>query len=126
MVISGTLLSIWRPRDGASWRRAEAGGDIAISVMARECGVARLTADESRRQTSPGDRGATITVALTGRLSFHLPFRSGRKASPMPSARSERHHQTIPLWRRARRIFLLAAIACLIPAAISYVQAMGE
>ena len=44
----------------------------------------------------------------------------------MPSARSERHHQTIPFWRRARRIFLLAAIACLIPAAISYVQAMGE
>jgi hypothetical protein len=44
----------------------------------------------------------------------------------MPSARSERRHQPIPFWRRARRIFLLAAIACLIPAAISYVQAMGE
>ncbi len=44
----------------------------------------------------------------------------------MPSARSERRHQSIPFWRRARRIFLLAAIACLIPAGISYVQAMGE
>jgi hypothetical protein len=43
----------------------------------------------------------------------------------MPSARSERR-QSIPLWRRARRILLLAAIACLIPAGISYVQAMGE
>jgi hypothetical protein len=44
----------------------------------------------------------------------------------MPSARSERRHQSIPFWRRARRILLLAAIACLIPAGISYVQAMGE
>src|SRR3978361_1634621 len=44
----------------------------------------------------------------------------------MPSARSDRPHQSIPFWRRARRIFLLAAIACLIPAAVSYVQAMGE
>ncbi|HEV7400171.1 MAG TPA: phosphodiester glycosidase family protein [Solirubrobacterales bacterium] len=43
----------------------------------------------------------------------------------MPSARSE-GRQSIPFWRRARRIFLLAAIACLIPAGISYVQAMGE
>lgn len=32
----------------------------------------------------------------------------------------------IPFWRRARRIFLLAALACLIPAGISYVSAMGE
>ena len=32
----------------------------------------------------------------------------------------------IPLWRRARRIFLLAAVACLIPAGVSYVSAMGE
>jgi hypothetical protein len=43
----------------------------------------------------------------------------------MSSARSERRH-SIPFWRRARRILLLAAIACLIPAGISYVQAMGE
>jgi hypothetical protein len=43
----------------------------------------------------------------------------------MPSARSERR-QSIPFWRRARRILLLAAIACLIPAGISYLQAMGE
>jgi hypothetical protein len=44
----------------------------------------------------------------------------------MPSARSERRHQSIPFWRRARRILLLAVIACLIPAGISYVPAMGE
>jgi hypothetical protein len=44
----------------------------------------------------------------------------------MPSARSGRRREPIPLWRRARRIFLLASIACLIPAGISYVSAMGE
>jgi phosphodiester glycosidase len=44
----------------------------------------------------------------------------------MPSARSERRYQPVPFWRRARRIFLLATIACLVPAGISYVQAMGE
>jgi hypothetical protein len=44
----------------------------------------------------------------------------------MPSARSERRRHSIPFWRRARRILLLAAIACLVPAGISYVQAMGE
>lgn len=44
----------------------------------------------------------------------------------MPSARSERRHRPIPFWRRARRILLLAAIACLIPAGVSYVRAMGE
>ena len=44
----------------------------------------------------------------------------------MPSARSERRPAPIPLWRRARRILLLAAIACLIPAGISYVSAMGQ
>jgi hypothetical protein len=43
----------------------------------------------------------------------------------MPSARSERR-RSIPFWRRARRILLLAAIACLLPAGISYVRAMGE
>jgi hypothetical protein len=37
-----------------------------------------------------------------------------------------RRYQSIPFWRRARRILLLAAIACLVPASISYVQAMGE
>jgi hypothetical protein len=41
-------------------------------------------------------------------------------------ARSERRYAPIPFWRRARRIFLLAAIACLIPAGISYVGAMSE
>jgi Phosphodiester glycosidase len=41
-------------------------------------------------------------------------------------ARSERCYVSIPLWRRARRIFLLAAIACLIPSGISYIGAMGE
>jgi hypothetical protein len=44
----------------------------------------------------------------------------------MPPARSERRYTPIPFWRRARRIFLLAALACLIPAGISYVGAMGE
>jgi hypothetical protein len=32
----------------------------------------------------------------------------------------------IPFWRRLRRIFLLAAIACLVPAGISYLGAMGQ
>jgi Phosphodiester glycosidase len=32
----------------------------------------------------------------------------------------------VPLWRRARRILLLSAVACLIPAGISYIDAMGE
>jgi hypothetical protein len=44
----------------------------------------------------------------------------------MPWARSERRYRRIPFWRRARRILLLAAIACLVPAGISYVGAMGE
>jgi hypothetical protein len=44
----------------------------------------------------------------------------------MPPARSARRYVPIPLWRRARRILLLAAIACLIPAGVSYVSAMGE
>src|ERR1700709_295095 len=44
----------------------------------------------------------------------------------MPPARSARRYTPIPFWRRARRIFLLAAIACLIPAAVSYVGAMSE
>ncbi len=44
----------------------------------------------------------------------------------MPRARSERRYAPIPLWRRARRIVLLASLACLIPAGISYVSAMGE
>jgi hypothetical protein len=45
----------------------------------------------------------------------------------MPAARSERRRPVpIPLWRRARRVLLLAAIVCLVPAGISYVQAMGE
>jgi Phosphodiester glycosidase len=44
----------------------------------------------------------------------------------MPSARAERRRESIPFWRRVRRIFLLAAIACMVPAAISWVGAMGE
>ncbi|HEY8808918.1 MAG TPA: phosphodiester glycosidase family protein [Solirubrobacterales bacterium] len=44
----------------------------------------------------------------------------------MPPARSERRYAPIPLWRRARRIFLLTALACLMPAGISYMGAMGE
>lgn len=42
----------------------------------------------------------------------------------MPTARPERRLAPIPFWRRARRIFLLAAIACLVPTAVSYVSAM--
>jgi hypothetical protein len=38
---------------------------------------------------------------------------------------SERRYPKIPLWKRARRIFLLAAIACLTAAATSYVPAMS-
>ena len=41
-------------------------------------------------------------------------------------ARSGRRYEPIPFWRRARRIFLLSAIACLIPAGISYVDAMTK
>jgi hypothetical protein len=44
----------------------------------------------------------------------------------MAPARTERRYAPIPFWRRARRILLLAAIACLVPAGISYLQAMGE
>jgi Phosphodiester glycosidase len=38
----------------------------------------------------------------------------------MSAARAGRRRETVPLRRRVRRIFLLAAIACLIPTAISY------
>lgn len=44
----------------------------------------------------------------------------------MPNAPRERHYPSIPFWRRARRILLLAAIACLIPTGVSYVSAMTE
>jgi phosphodiester glycosidase len=44
----------------------------------------------------------------------------------MRPARDERRYPRIPLWRRARRIFLLAAIACLLSAAVSYVPAMSR
>jgi hypothetical protein len=44
----------------------------------------------------------------------------------VPPAQSERSYVPIPFWRRLRRIFLLAAIACLVPAAISYLGAMGQ
>ncbi len=43
----------------------------------------------------------------------------------MGSARIERRNQRIPLWKRARRILLLAAIACLLAAATSYLPAMS-
>jgi hypothetical protein len=44
----------------------------------------------------------------------------------MRPARKGRRYPAIPFWRRARRIFLLASIACLIAAATSYLPAMGE
>jgi hypothetical protein len=41
--------------------------------------------------------------------------------------RTGRRAESIPFWRRARRILLLAAIACLVPTGISYLSAMtGE
>jgi hypothetical protein len=42
----------------------------------------------------------------------------------MAHARKERRPWPIPLWRRARRVLLLAAIVCLVSAGISYVGAM--
>lgn len=42
----------------------------------------------------------------------------------MATARVERHYRRIPFWRRARRILLLAAIACLVPTTVSYLGAM--
>ncbi len=44
----------------------------------------------------------------------------------MASSRRQRRHPRIPLWRRARRIVLLASIACLLAAAFSYLPAMGQ
>jgi hypothetical protein len=44
----------------------------------------------------------------------------------MQSRLSERRYRPPPLWRRARRIVLLAGAICLIPAAVSYVPAMTE
>jgi hypothetical protein len=43
----------------------------------------------------------------------------------MHSARSGRRHEAIPLWRRGRRVLLLACCICLIPAGISWVSALG-
>jgi len=44
----------------------------------------------------------------------------------MPPARPERSRAQISLRRRVRRILLLASIACLVPAGVSYVSAMSE
>jgi hypothetical protein len=44
----------------------------------------------------------------------------------MAPARSERRYVPVPFWRRARRILLLAAIACLIPTGVSYLSAMTK
>jgi hypothetical protein len=44
----------------------------------------------------------------------------------MHSELSERRNHPLSLWRRARRIVLLAALICLIPAGVSYVEAMTE
>ena len=43
----------------------------------------------------------------------------------MPPARSERRPRSLPLWRRARRVLLLASCICLIPAALSWVDALS-
>lgn len=44
----------------------------------------------------------------------------------MQAARAEHRARPIPIWRRGRRILLLASIACLVPAGVSYVGAMTE
>jgi hypothetical protein len=44
----------------------------------------------------------------------------------MATRRRARSYPRIPLWRRARRIFALATVACLVAAAFSYLPAMGE
>src|SRR5664279_1241401 len=44
----------------------------------------------------------------------------------MTTARSERRYAPMPVWRRVRRVLLLAAIICLIPAGVSYVGAVSE
>ena len=60
-------------------------------------------------------------------MSTHPGFRSSGEGGPMYAAGPERRRRRVPFWRRARRIFLLAAIACLVPAAVSYLGAVvGE
>jgi Phosphodiester glycosidase len=44
----------------------------------------------------------------------------------MAVARRERRYPRIPLWRRARRIFALATLACLVAAALSYLPTIAE
>jgi len=44
----------------------------------------------------------------------------------MHSEESERRGGPLPRWRRARRVVLLAALICLVPAGVSYVEAMTE
>ena len=44
----------------------------------------------------------------------------------MAPARTERRHRRLPWWRRGRRVLLLAALICLVPSGVSWVQAMGE
>ncbi|MBS1881074.1 MAG: phosphodiester glycosidase family protein [Actinobacteria bacterium] len=44
----------------------------------------------------------------------------------MATPRRQRPYPRIPLWRRLRRILVLAAAACLLAAAVSYVPAMAE
>jgi hypothetical protein len=44
----------------------------------------------------------------------------------MATALRERRPRRIPLWRRVRRILVLASVACLVAAAFSYLPAMGR
>jgi hypothetical protein len=43
----------------------------------------------------------------------------------MPSTRRDRRPRRLPLWRRARRVLLLACCICLIPAGVSWVSALS-
>lgn len=43
----------------------------------------------------------------------------------MPPTRRERRSRRLPLWRRARRVILIACCICLIPAGVSWVNALS-
>src|SRR5262249_13439575 len=54
----------------------------------------------------------------------HDGFSRGHQSEGMRTAQVERRNHRMPLWKRARRIFLLAAAVCLIAAATSYLPAI--
>ena len=48
------------------------------------------------------------------------------QSRPVSPAERDRAEGRIPVWRRARRVALLAALACLVPVAISWLGAMNR